>query len=120
MSDEDKAQLSFLLSQTCAIQKTYGKKIEELETMVKGFAWMLGDEWTIEQIAYGLKKYVRSKPDIPTVSELLEILYAERAKTPASKYRNLIWRKEKGLSLSNVDEDFIKKYEDDNGIREAG
>lgn len=55
------------------MQKQYGKTAAELETLVEGFCWAL-EGYEIDEILNAMRQYVARKNDIPTPSDILNII----------------------------------------------
>lgn len=73
--------MTLALGQVCELQKRYGKTANNLETLVSGFLWLL-EGIPINEILAAMKSYVLAKNDIPTPSDLLNII------TPSKQ----VWR----------------------------
>jgi hypothetical protein len=73
MGTADKARLSETLGRVCALQREYGKSSAELETLVEGFAWAMA-AYPVEDIIRAMGTCVLSHREIPTPSDLLDIL----------------------------------------------
>lgn len=69
----DKQRLALALSRVCALQKQYGKTRSELETLVEGFYWILA-EYPVDRILTGIQRYVKRHPDIPSPSDIANII----------------------------------------------
>jgi hypothetical protein len=77
MGTADKARLSETLGRVCALQREYGKSSAELETLVEGFAWAMA-AYPVEDIIRAMGTWVLSHREIPTPSDLLDILRPPR------------------------------------------
>lgn len=55
------------------MQKQFGKKIEQLETLVEGFCWAL-QPYSVDEVVRGIGEYIRCKPDMPTPSDIRNII----------------------------------------------
>lgn len=72
-SVRNKQQLTHLISQTCSLQKQYGKTEAELEVLVEGFSWILAD-YDMDKITAAFKIYIQNFSDIPAPSDILKII----------------------------------------------
>lgn len=100
------------MSQVCALQKAFGKTKEELEVLVEGFNWALSD-YDMEEIMLGIKEHIRTQSDVPAPADIIKIMDLKRE---YKKYLNppiekLLSYKKKGLPLSDIQKERIKKYE---------
>jgi hypothetical protein len=71
--DQDKVKLNRALAQVCALQRQYGKSPSELSTLVEGFAWALSP-YPIAKVIEAIGKYILMRPDIPTPSDIKNII----------------------------------------------
>lgn len=62
-----------MLGQVCELQKQYGKTAANLETLVRGFLWVLAD-YAMTDIIRGIGEYVRRKADIPAPADIVNII----------------------------------------------
>ena len=109
--------MAVLLSQVCALQKTYGKSQDEIETLVEGFAWAL-DGFEMPEIMEAMRSYILSKNDMPAPADILVIIKENRfmremrAITPENIAR---WKRyqEKGIALSEYERKALMDFNDD-------
>jgi len=103
LSKSDKQQLAILLSQTCALQKQYGKTRAELETLVEGFAWAM-EGHTIAQITKAMREYILNNSDIPAPADILKIikLHEEYGNLSAPTVETLRRWRSKGIPLNGT------------------
>jgi hypothetical protein len=73
LSEVDKPHLTAALSRICVLQKRYGRNAAELETLVDGYLWTLGD-YTLRQVLWALKEYTKRSADIPAPSDLISLM----------------------------------------------
>jgi hypothetical protein len=100
-----------LLSQICALQKTYGKNQAEIETLADGFCWILQD-YGIEEIKKAMREYILTKNDVPAPADILAIIketrYIESINLPdigmLKKY------KAKGIKLTPAQENLLNSH----------
>jgi hypothetical protein len=66
------------------LQRTYGKSPEDLKTLVEGFNWGLQGH-KFEEVEQAFHEYVKTSPNVPTISEILEIIRLQnrRKRIPA-------------------------------------
>lgn len=55
------------------LQKQYGKTSEQLKNIVAGFCWAL-KPYPVEKIIDGIRQYITAKSDIPTPSDIQNII----------------------------------------------
>jgi len=72
-----KEQLTYLLSQACALQKAYGKTASEIETLVEGFNFILED-YVFQEIKDAMMVYIKTQHDVPAPSDLIKIMNEKR------------------------------------------
>jgi hypothetical protein len=70
---KEKRQLLAALSKVCALQKQYGKSATDLETLVEGFLWVLGN-YPMNEILLGIAEYVKRNSDIPAPADIVKII----------------------------------------------
>lgn len=70
---EDKLALSKVITRVFDAQKQYGKTSEQIENIVAAFCWALGG-YPLEQVIDGIRQYILAKPDIPTPSDIKNII----------------------------------------------
>lgn len=73
---QEKAQLTAALAKVCVLQKRYGRTEAELETLVEGFCWVLGD-FPMPDILIAIAQYVRNHTDIPAPADIIAIINQE-------------------------------------------
>jgi hypothetical protein len=101
LNARNKQQLAELLSQTCALQKAYGKTQAELETLVEGFSWALA-EYRMPEIIRGMREYILTHSDIPAPADIIKIIDAKRHAEAVQKpsIERLREYQEKGIPLT--------------------
>jgi hypothetical protein len=72
-TDEDKKYLAKAAAVVVDMQKSYGKQVD-LKTMLRGWQFLLEDDYTVYQISSALKEYMRQYSDIPAPADLIKIL----------------------------------------------
>lgn len=99
------------MSKICALQKAYGKMEAELETLVDGFVWILGD-YPAEQVFMALKNAVARSPEIPTPSDVYNLLNPVEEPPSTTLYIDIMKRVTEGDYLWGDDKEFVEKYRD--------
>jgi hypothetical protein len=107
--------MTLLISQICALQKTYGKNQAEIETLADGFCWILTD-YDIDEIRAAMRDYILTKSDIPAPADILSIIKEKRERNRI-KHPNLATLRhyqERGIKLTPAQEKIIN---DNIGVR---
>lgn len=98
------------------MQKQYGKTTGQLETVVKGFAWLL-DGYDYKLVVNGLKQYLRRHNDIPSPSDIINIIDPPKPvwqpdKSYYIKLQEIVKKSNYSPYALNDDEkEYIEKYE---------
>ncbi len=110
-SDKEKALLSKTLASVCALQQQYGKTAAELETLVEGFSWVLGD-YPIQTIINAIGVHIRKSATIPTPADIENIINPPLPKIDWALYIELKKRLREGRVYVDQDEKlFIRECE---------
>lgn len=62
-----------MLSKVFDLQKQFGKTPSQLNNIVDGFLWAL-QGYPIDRIIDGFRQYIRRKSDMPTPSDIINII----------------------------------------------
>ena len=109
---EAQNQLTRLLEQTYACQKTYADKAEMMEYR-DGMFQMILENYAFFEIKEAFIEFVRTKPDLPTPSEILIIIERLRIYRFIKKpdIETLKIYREKGITLSKHQMQILKDAE---------
>lgn len=114
---EQKVTLSRVIALTFDLQKQYGKTAEQLQNIVEGYSWAM-QNYAVEDVIYGIKKYLLKHSDIPTPADIVKIIdpQPEPWKPDFSLYnRYKKLREEQGpYALSQDEADYMAAYEEYN------
>lgn len=110
LSGESMSRLTLALGRVCALQKQYGKTTAELETLVEGFAWVLG-EYKIDVILDGIAKYVRRSSDIPAPADIMNIIDPPPQKLSGAVYISLKKQLIDNIFTTDEERAYIAAYE---------
>lgn len=98
------------IAQTMAVTRVYGKTAGEIETMVEGFAWVLGHR-TIAEASPAFKAYLKKNNQMPTPSDIEEIIDPPREELSASVYVAIKKRAAQGEHIWGDDREYIHAFE---------
>lgn len=70
-------------------QKNYGKKYD-IEKLVTGFEFVMAEEYSVEQVLYALKLYMKTNSDMPAAADIISILSPEERKITEAEYVNAV------------------------------
>lgn len=73
LSDNEKQKFAAMLSKVFDLQKQFGKTPSQLNNIVDGFLWAL-QGYPIDRIIDGFRQYIRRKSDMPTPSDIINII----------------------------------------------
>lgn len=106
----DKEILLRTLAKVCALQQQYGKTEAELDTLVEGFLWALGD-YPVEKIIDAIGKHIRKSPTIPTPADIEKIINPPRPKPDWAVYVSIKKRAQEGRWIYQDERDFLSECE---------
>lgn len=111
-SPEAQDQLTRLLYQTYACQRTYGEKAERIQDREAMFQLVLAD-FTISEINAAFMEHIRRCPDLPTPSDIYNILNPKPAPLCRTVYIGLRQRLKNGEFFSSGGEEmrFLRAFE---------
>lgn len=96
-------------------QKQFGKNSDQIENMVKFFCWSMR-KYPVEKVLEGIGQYVLQKSDIPTPSDIVNIIDPKPPvwKPDKSYYISLkeILKAQGQYGLDNDEIEYIRRYED--------
>lgn len=99
-----------MLAKVCALQKQYGKTQAELETLVEGYFWALGD-YGIETILAAIKQYIRLNPDIPSPADIINLIDPPPEPLSAAVYVNYKKQVAQGVYLLPSEREYCAAFE---------
>ena len=102
--------LARAIAQCCALQKAYGKTPAEVETLVDGFAMVLG-EYPLEDVQQGFREYLKRNSTIPAPADIVNIIDPPEPKYSTTMYMNLMSKKKKCDYLSMDEKYYIAAFE---------
>lgn len=112
LKDSPRAQdeLTRLLYQTFASQKTYGDKAEMMEYR-DGMFQMILAEFPFHRIKAALLEHVRRKPDLPTPSDIYNLLDPPKEPLSSAVYVGLKQRIQEGYYPLSAEREFLRAFE---------
>lgn len=113
-SSDDRKTLAVVIGRVFDLQKQFGKTTSQLENIIEGFIWALSP-YPVEKIISGFGQYIRMKSDMPTPSDIRQLIdpVKEEWKPDAPLYISLkkVMKEEGPFGLDNEEIEYIKKYE---------
>lgn len=107
---EGQEELTLLLSQTFASQKTYGDKAEMMGYRDSMFQLILA-EYPIEAIRAAFIEHIRRKPDLPTPSDIVNLIDPPKPELSSAMYVKLRQQSQEGAYLTGDERAFLRAYE---------
>lgn len=111
---EDKLILSNVIARVFDAQKQYGKTSGQIENIVAAFCWALGG-YPLQKVIDGIREYILRKPDIPTPSDIKNIIdpYEEPFRPDWKIYDRFKKLKDDGgaYALNLEEENYMKSCE---------
>lgn len=109
-SASDKQRLALALSRVCALQRQYGKTDAELETLVEGFCWVLGD-YSMGLILAGIAEFVKRSNEIPTPADIANLVDPPTPPLSAAVYVAYQKKAKEGAFLLSDERAYCRAYE---------
>ena len=107
-----------VLNQICKVEKRFGSSPGELEVLVDGFLWILG-EYDCNRVFEAFKHYVMSNNDIPTPSDIVKIVEKpselNEEQTFIQKLGVLSWKRKMNQFLNIEEFKILNDWETRNG-----
>lgn len=92
------------------MQKAYGKEIN-IKTLLRGWEVLLSDRFTGDEICFACKQYMLKKDDIPTVSNLIEILEPKKKGVSYAEYQDALeYQRKNGYPQFSAAQYTIREY----------
>jgi hypothetical protein len=103
-------ELTRLLEQTYSCQKTYADKAEMMEYRDGMFQIILA-EYAFFEIKSAFLQHVRQSPDLPTPSDIVKLIEADRKYRLMEKpsIEKLLRYRDKGIALSQEQKDILSE-----------
>lgn len=109
-SNAEKEALSLALGRVCELQKQFGKTTAELETMVEGFCWILGD-YPMSTILDAIRVYVKKNNDIPVPADIEKIINPPQERLSGAVYIQLKKNLRDDIYVTPEQREYCKAYE---------
>lgn len=109
-SSKAQDQLTLLLSQIYASQRTYSDKGQMMEYRDEIFQFVLQD-FPISKIREAFIEFIKRSPDLPTPSDIYNILRPNPEPLSEAVYRSLKKRSSEGDFLYKIERKYIDAYE---------
>lgn len=111
---EQEAELAKSLTFAYKMQNTYKEPLD-LEDRVAGWKFVLEEDYTMELVLYGLKKFLKKSDDMPVPSNIDNILNPEEPKVTQAAYIQACKDQERnGFKAFSAESMIITDYEKQN------
>jgi len=112
--------LAMALTFAYKAQNTYKEPLD-LEDRIEGWKFILEDEYSIEQVLWALKKFLKNNPTMPVPADMIAILNPPKPRITEAQYvQAQKWQERNGYPVFSEAKDIIEAYNaQEQELREA-